>query len=114
MRRVTPTTATVSAVSAVIPVETSGGTRNSAIFEAPKAAEKKPATTEPTCSAARNRLGCEARAATRAPRAPRVPISSSWLGLSDTGAISVAEKTPDARIRSSTTPRYPSGPMAGT
>ena len=70
------------------------GAKDGASVEAPKAAEKNPATVTPICTADRNRLGSRAREATDVPRPPACSSRSTWPGRSETSAISVAANTP--------------------
>ncbi len=53
------------------PHDSSSGTTDGAIDEAPYAADAKPATVTPICTAARKVLGFRASAATFSPRRPR-------------------------------------------
>ena len=70
------------------------GAKSGARVDAPYAADRKPATVTPICTAARNVLGSRASEATFAPREPSFSSWSSWLGRSETRAISVAANTP--------------------
>ena len=105
MTRVRTTRAVVAAASSPRPSRSRYGARSGARVEPPYAAEKKPATVTPICTAARKRLGLRATSATRAPRAPLRSIAVSWLSRSETRAISVAAKTPPTRTNSSTSAR---------
>ena len=66
MATVTSTRATVSATPSGMPVRSSGATRSTERVAPPTAAERKPASVTPTCTAARNRLGSELSSATTA------------------------------------------------
>jgi hypothetical protein len=71
MARVSAIVATVEAACSESPIETKSGATDGAIEEAPYAAEAKPATVTPICTAERNVFGFRASAATFSPRLPR-------------------------------------------
>ena len=98
--RVVTTSDTVSGAGTPRPSKT--GAKDGASVEAPKAAEKKPATVTPICTAERNRLGSRARVATACPRPPWVSRRSTCPERSETSAISVAANTPPTRMNAST------------
>jgi hypothetical protein len=99
MTAVTPTTATVSATTWLIGNQLcSTGTSASAIVVPPKAADKNPAKVTPICTADKNRFGFSCNRATSCPRLPRRARRLTWLGRSDTNAISAAANTPPMRM----------------
>ena len=97
-----PTKAVIDAAAAGSPHDTRAGETAGAIVEAPYAAEKKPATVTPICTAERNRFGLRANAAVRAPRPPRCSNRRICPSRNDTRAISVAANTPPIRTKTST------------
>src|SRR6478735_5458192 len=98
--RVVTTSDTVSGAGVPRPSKT--GAKDGASVEAPKAAEKNPATVTPICTAERNRLGSRAREATACPRPPWVSSRSTCPERSETSAISVAANTPPTRMNART------------
>ena len=87
-----------SAESRGIPQPRSTGARSSANAEAPKAADRKPASVTPIWTAARKRFGSACSSATFWPRRPRWAIDLTWPSRSETSAISLpAKKAPRRR-----------------
>ncbi len=81
------------------PSASKAGAKDGASVEAPNAAEKKPATVTPICTAERKRLGSRASEATAWPRPPWLSRRSTWPERSETSAISVAANTPPTRMK---------------
>jgi len=97
---VTNTRASGSATPAGRPAERSTGASSSARVAPPNAADRKPDSVTPICTADRNRFGWAARLATAAPRLPRVLSARTCESRSDTSAISAAAKIPPTRMNS--------------
>src|SRR5215207_9947892 len=111
MRMVTPMKATVSATPSGTPQASSRSATGPASVAAPKAAEKKPASVTPTCTAARKRFGSPASLASRSPRRPRSRSALTWLSRRDTRAISAAAKAPPSSTKPSTSRALTSVPL---
>src|SRR6478609_11134661 len=105
MKSVSRITDAVEAALSPSPAFSSTGAKSGASVEAPYAAEKKPATVTPICTAARKRLGSRATRATRSPRGPRSARALIWPSRSETRAISVPAKTPPTRMKARTSSR---------
>ncbi len=87
---------------AVAPHDSRVGVTAGASVEAPYAAERKPATVTPICTAERNRFRLRASAAVRALRPPLCSNRRIWPSRNDTRAISVAANTPPIRTKTNT------------
>src|SRR5215204_4973617 len=99
MTAVTLITAIVSASARLIGNRPSRTGANAlAIVVPPNAADRKPASVTPICTADRNRLGSPVNWAISRPRLPRRASCLTWLSRSDTNAISAAANTPPIRI----------------